>query len=100
VTLLFLILLINAFFIFIMYRRDAKEVFTVRIDQERVYLLLNDDIYFSFKRDRDNSITKKNLYTVLKQYSDELSTHCDRVNIFDKYNIVAKDEVENIIFHK
>jgi len=91
------IILINIALIVILNRRKPQEKLTIKSAEENIYFFLNDDIYLTLQKSKDNNINKELVYKTLENYASELSRICSKVVVLDKFNIISQEKVQEIV---
>jgi len=92
-TFILILIILNIVTIALIYnKKNRKEVLTIKVTDDNIYFLLNDDIYLYLDK-----INKDDVYTALKNYSSELAKRCKSITILDKDNFLSKKEIESIL---
>ena len=91
-TFILILIILNIVTIALIYNKNRKEVLTIKVTDDNIYFLLNDDIYLCLDK-----INKDDVYTALKNYSSELAKRCKSITLLDKDNFLSKNEIESIL---
>ena len=91
-TFILMLIILNIVILVLIYNKNRKEILTVKVTDDNIYFLLNDDIYLCLDK-----INKDDVYTTLKDYSLELAKRCKSITLLDKDNFLSKKEIESIL---